>query len=98
MDMDMTTLRPAKDALLVAQSVSETGQQISKVAYSINSAASTGETSVTIVTHLSAEAIKTIKEKGYKLTAVNDQDERFCTVWNIDFSEDAQKGATEEEE
>lgn len=64
---ELTILKPASELLAVSVSA-EADAQLKSIAYQLNSAANTGETSIQHEGRLLDEVVKKLKEHGYALT------------------------------
>lgn len=77
---ELTTLKPASDVRNVADSAYEIHEEMS-VAHDINTAANSGEKSITIVRKLSENLESKLKAKGYTITTASESyPEPYCYV------------------
>ena len=77
---ELTTLKPASDVRNVADSAYEIHEEMS-VAHDINTAANSGEKSITIVRKLSENLESKLKAKGYTITTASENyPEPYCCV------------------
>lgn len=77
---ELTTLKPASDVRNVADSAYEIHEEMS-VAHDINTAANSGEKSITIVRKLSENLESKLKAKGYTITTASENyPEPYCYV------------------
>lgn len=77
---ELTTLKSASDVRLVADSAYEIHEEMS-VAHDINTAANSGEKSVTVVRKLSESIISKLKADGYEITDSSENyPEPYCYV------------------
>lgn len=77
---ELTTLKPASDVRNVADSAYEIHEEMS-VAHDINTAANSGEKSITIVRKLSENLESKLKAKGYIITTASENyPEPYCYV------------------
>lgn len=77
---ELTTLKPASDVRNVADSAYEIHEEMS-VAHDINTAANSGEKSISIVRKLSDNLIEKLKAQGYTITdASENYPEPYCYV------------------
>lgn len=77
---ELTTLKPASDVRNVADSAYEIHEEMS-VAHDINTAANSGEKSITIVRKLSENLESKLKAKGYTITTASENyTEPYCYV------------------
>lgn len=77
---ELTTIKPASDVRNVADSAYEIHEEMS-VAHDINTAANSGEKSITIVRKLSENLESKLKAKGYTITTASENyPEPYCYV------------------
>lgn len=77
---ELTTLKSASDVRNVADSAYEIHEEMS-VAHDINTAANSGEKSITIVRKLSENLESKLKAKGYTITTESENyPEPYCYV------------------
>lgn len=77
---ELTTLKPASDVRNVADSAYEIHEEMS-LAHDINTAANSGEKSITIVRKLSENLKSKLKAKGYTITTASENyPEPYCYV------------------
>lgn len=77
---ELTTLKPASDVRNVADSAYEIHEEMS-VAHDINTAANSGEKSITIIRKLSENLESKLKAKGYTITTASENyPEPYCYV------------------
>ena len=77
---ELTTLKPASDVRNVADSAYEIHEEMS-VAHDINTAANSGEKSITIVRKLSENLESKLKARGYTITTASESyPEPYCYV------------------
>ena len=77
---ELTTLKSASDVRNVADSAYEIHEEMS-VAHDINTAANSGEKSITIVRKLSENLESKLKAKGYTITTASENyPEPYCYV------------------
>lgn len=77
---ELTTLKSASDVRNVANSAYEIHEEMS-VAHDINTAANSGEKSITIVRKLSENLESKLKAKGYTITTASENyPEPYCYV------------------
>lgn len=77
---ELTNLKPASDVRNVADSAYEIHEEMS-VAHDINTAANSGEKSITIVRKLSENLESKLKAKGYTITTASENyPEPYCYV------------------
>lgn len=77
---ELTTLKSASEVRSVAESAYEIHEEMS-VAHDINTAANSGEKSVTVVRNLSESILSKLKANGYTITdASENYPEPYCFV------------------